>query len=269
MASGQVTVQKPLGVLDMHEGRRRFATSINPPAPRLAGLVEHYWAVRWDLCGRDPYLQHTLSNASVHLVVERDRSTIQGVVTGRFTRLLEGSGRVFGVKFRPAGFRPFLGGPVSALSDRSIPVSRVFGPDGDAFVEQVRAQEDEARRVKAADAFLLERLPAADPNVLAVSRLVVLVVEDRTITRVDQMVERTGVGKRTLQRLFREYVGVSPKWVIQRYRLHEAVERLAGGQDVDLAALALELGYYDQAHFVREFKALVGRPPATYARAGV
>jgi AraC-like DNA-binding protein len=83
---------------------------------------------------------------------------------------------------------------------------------------------------------------------------------------VDHVVERAGMGKRTLQRLFHEYVGVSPKWVIQRYRLHEAAQRLADDPDLSLADLALDLGYCDQAHFVRDFRSVVGRPPAAYAR---
>ena len=89
---------------------------------------------------------------------------------------------------------------------------------------------------------------------------------DREITRVADVVSRTGIGERRLQRLFAEYVGASPKWVIRRYRLHEAAERLAEDVDVDLAALALDLGYFDQAHFARDFRAIVGRPPASYAR---
>jgi AraC-like DNA-binding protein len=52
--------------------------------------------------------------------------------------------------------------------------------------------------------------------------------------------------------------------VIKRYRLHEAAARLGGA--VDMAALALELGYFDQAHFIRDFKAVVGQPPGRYAR---
>ena len=59
---------------------------------------------------------------------------------------------------------------------------------------------------------------------------------------------------------------MSPKWVIRRYRLHEALERVNAGHRVDWAALAAELGYFDQAHFIRDFKALVGRTPAEYGR---
>jgi AraC-like DNA-binding protein len=96
--------------------------------------------------------------------------------------------------------------------------------------------------------------------------MVYAVAEDRRVVKVENLVDRYGVGKRTLQRLFVKYVGVSPKWVIQRYRLHEAAEQLAAGGSVNQSALALRLGYSDQAHFVRDFKAMVGTTPAQYAR---
>jgi AraC-like DNA-binding protein len=256
----------PSGVLDLRQGRRWFDNATYPAPAELADLVEHCWIVRWDVRGHDPYTQHTLSNASVHLCFERGASRVQGVVTGRFTRLLEDSGRVFGVKFRPAGFRPFLGSPVAAVTDGTLPVAAVFGPGGDALVERVLALAEGREMAEAACAFLAERRPPSDPVTAEINRAVALIVADRSIVRVDQVAESAGVSRRTLQRLFQDHVGVSPKWVIQRYRLHEAAKRLADDGDVSLAALALELGYFDQAHFARDFRAVVGRPPAEYAR---
>jgi transcriptional regulator GlxA family with amidase domain len=92
------------------------------------------------------------------------------------------------------------------------------------------------------------------------------IMADPSITRVRGLADRAGIATRRLQRLFATYVGVTPKWVIRRSRLHEAVERLDEGHDVDLAFLARDLGYFDQAHFARDFRATVGRPPAAYAR---
>jgi AraC-like DNA-binding protein len=257
---------KPIGVLGLRRGRRWFDVSLYRPSPQLAELVEHCWTVRWDVRGHDRHLQHTLPHPAVHLVVERDRSCIQGLMTGRFTRVLEGCGRVFGIRFRPAGFRPFFGRPVTAVTDRRIAISEVFGADGEAFAEHILSLEDEPRMVEAAEAFVRDRLPAADPAVAAVNGIVERVAADRRITRVDDLAALSGIGKRTLQRLFREYVGASPKWVIKRCRLHEAAERLAAGDDLDLAGLALDLGYSDQAHFTRDFRAVVGAAPAEYAR---
>ena len=72
---------------------------------------------------------------------------------------------------------------------------------------------------------------------------------------------------RSLQRLFADYVGVSPKWVMRRARLHEAAERADSGEPVDWAALASDLGYADQAHLTRDFTVTIGVPPARYAAA--
>nr|BFE68666.1 hypothetical protein GCM10020092_019670 [Actinoplanes digitatis] len=69
-----------------------------------------------------------------------------------------------------------------------------------------------------------------------------------------------------MQRLFADYVGLGPKWVIRRYRLHEVGERLAAGADIDWARLVGELGYADQAHFTRDFTAMFGEPPTVYAQ---
>ena len=71
---------------------------------------------------------------------------------------------------------------------------------------------------------------------------------------------------RRLQRLFAEHVGVGPKWVIRRYRLHEVTERMSAGAPIDWAALAADLGYADQAHLTRDFTDLFGEPPTAYAR---
>ena len=75
----------------------------------------------------------------------------------------------------------------------------------------------------------------------------------------EDLVDRFGMNKRTLQRLFAKYQsGVSPKWVIQRYRLHEAAEQLAAGSSIGQSALAADLGYSAKAHILRDFISVVG-----------
>ena len=90
------------------------------------------------------------------------------------------------------------------------------------------------------------------------------IATDRSLTTVDIVGRRFGISPRSLQRLFSRYIGVSPKWVINRHRLHEVVDRLAKGETVDWTRLALDLGYFDQAHFIRDFKAIIGRTPGDY-----
>jgi AraC-like DNA-binding protein len=232
----------------------------------LAGVVQHFWSVRWDLRGAKPFIPETLPHPNVHMVFEDDGASIAGVHTGRFTTQLKDRGWVFGVKFRPGAFRPYLGRSVASLRDRTVPIDEVFGTKGTALARQVSDLGGDAEKAAAVERFLKERKTPSDPNVERVSNLVDEIAENREIVSVEQVVARWRFGKRTLQQLFSSYVGVGPKWVINRYRLHEAVERLQAGVQINFSELAMELGYFDQAHFIRDFRKLVGCTPAAYAR---
>lgn len=120
-------VGKARGILRHAPGPGVFHHARVAPSAALAGVVQHFWIVRWDLRGHAPQVRETLPHPNVHLVIEPGRTRIQGVHSGRFTRILEGRGGVFGVKFRPGGFHPFLRQPVSTLRDRSLPLQDVFG----------------------------------------------------------------------------------------------------------------------------------------------
>jgi AraC-like DNA-binding protein len=238
---------------------QRFA-----PGPSLESFVQHFWTVTWDLRGKPPTKAETLPHPCVHLVFEGARAVVTGVPRHRFERVLRGKGRVFAIKFRPAAFGPLLRGPLSKLSDRTVSLRTVFGSAGQALQERIQRELDPKRCVSLARDFLEPRLPEMPDEIAQLRDLVERIAADPRLTRVDQLVELAGVERRTLQRRFSAAVGASPKWVIQRYRLHEAAERLAGPDAPDMASLAVELGYFDQSHFIRDFKATVGRSPARY-----
>jgi AraC-like DNA-binding protein len=75
--------------------------------------------------------------------------------------------------------------------------------------------------------------------------------------------------ERTLQRLFNRYVGVSPSWVIRRYRIHDAIAQLDQGEVLDWPALAVDLGYFDQSHFIKDFKNIIGVSPVKYMQRSI
>ncbi|CAA9269364.1 MAG: Transcriptional regulator, AraC family [uncultured Acidimicrobiales bacterium] len=88
-------------------------------------------------------------------------------------------------------------------------------------------------------------------------------LHDRTLIRVEDVADLGGLTVRSLQRLFASYVGRNPKAVLARYRLQDAVAAIDAGE-VDLARLAVSLGWFDQAHFSRDFRAGVGTTPSAY-----
>ncbi|RUL70984.1 helix-turn-helix domain-containing protein [Dyella choica] len=263
----KIDMGKPRGVLHQRLGQGEFKHARRAPSSALAGLVEHYWHVAWDLRGLPAQQQETLPHPNVQFVVEHGCTALYGLHTGRFMRRLKGQGQVFGIKFKAGGFHPFYGAPVSRLQDRSLDPRQVFGADAAGFESDILAGANVDAMAEVAERLLLAHLPTADPNIGLVSELVADIATDRSLTSVVALVQRTGLAKRALQRLFNQYAGVGPKWVINRYRLHEAIAQLQTGTPVVWAELALQLGYFDQAHFIHDFRKLVGRRPAEYLRA--
>jgi AraC-like DNA-binding protein len=220
--------------------------------------------VQWDLGDRPPHRQEVVTHPCVNLVFEPHGAAVHGVHRRRDARVLAGNGWAVGVKFRPGGFSGFLGRPVHEIADRSIPLEAAFGPDGRALERDAAAVADPQAKIVVAEAFLRDRLPELDPEVELVHAVVADMLEVDPGTSVQEVARRHAVSPRTLQRLFRRHVGVGPKWVLRRYRLQEAAEQLAAGERSDWTRLALDLGYFDHAHFIRDFRAVVGRSPAEY-----
>lgn len=242
-----------------------FAHGRVPAPPDLADRIEHFWCVRWNLEGRPPQVQETLPHPNVHIVLEPGTAAAWGVHGGRWTRTLEGRSMAFGIKFRPGAFRPLLGRAVASIADTQVPLAELFGADATSLSAVLACADDEAAAA-VASAFLRGHLPPADDRALLAGRIVDSVVDDRELHAADELARRFGMPLRALQRLFSDCVGIGPKWVIQRYRLHDAVARVQAGEAVDWAALAQDLGYFDQAHFIADFRRRVGRTPADYAR---
>ncbi|MFS0722500.1 AraC family transcriptional regulator [Paenibacillus sp. 1P07SE] len=255
-----------MGVLGLSSSALPFELTRHAPEPALSHLVLHYWVVSWNLHEGQTFDQDVVPNPCVNLVIEQERSGIYGPASSKYTKQLYGRGLVFGVKFKPGGFYPFWREPVAALADRVLTLAEVFGADSaEGYAAAMVDTEETSARIRLTDKLLLAALPPADPDALMIQRVVAQIREDRSMTRVEQLCQPFGMNIRKLQRMFHRYVGISPKWVIKLYRLQDAAERLEEGACQDWKALALELGYYDQAHFINDFKAVVGWTPDVYS----
>jgi AraC-like DNA-binding protein len=231
------------------------------PAPDLADVVQQHWVVAWDNRGRPPVVQEVLPDPCVNLAVEPAGVLLYGVTSGPSRHVLADAGRVVGTKFWPGGFSGYLPGPVSALGDRILRVADVFGAAGARLERELAATASTRRVVELVTAFLRAQRPPPDGQRALVAEIVAAMRGAEPGTRVADVAARFAIAPRTLQRLFAEHVGASPKRVLQRFRHQHATDRLAGA-DSDLARLAADLGYFDQAHFCSDFRAATGRPPS-------
>lgn len=242
----------------------------------VAAWVEYYWSLRWDLPAGTLFVSQILPDATCSLTLELgstrpevggDPVVVTGVVTKRFDVDVRGSGRVLGVKFRPGGLAALAHRGVGDLRDRVVPAVDVLGPHVAAMAEL--DPDGPARRWTASVGRLLVGLDgAAGDSVDDDYRRVLAIVEamrtDRDLLAVAQVAERFDMSVRALQRLFVHYVGAGPKWVLGRFRMHDVVAELDRVGDASLTELAHRFGWYDQAHFTRDFTRLVGEPPGAY-----
>jgi AraC-like DNA-binding protein len=267
----RVTPRDPSkGILDFSSALTRFILHRHAPASDLQAWIEGYWIVEWDLPEGQAHRQTNLSHSSINVAIEPEGAFLYGVPSRTFVRTIAGRGRVFGIKFRPGGFFPYFGRPVSDLTGSSMPFSEVFGSDGRLWARAMAAASRDEDRAALADSFWRrQRLASASRfsegpslSTLAAERI----MNDRSILTVAHAAMRAGIDVRALQRLFRQEVGIGPKEVIRRIRLQESAERLASDPRLTCGELALEMGYFDQAHFIRDFKAVVGVPPDAYRR---
>jgi AraC-like DNA-binding protein len=249
---------------------------VSPPMRRF---VECVWFLRDDARPAPGASERVFPDGCVEIVFHFAERFRRAVAPGRFetqpasflvgemTRPLEiaPAGRVatMGVRFRPGGAHPFLGARLDALTDRTVALDAVFGGDGARLDSALREAPDDAARVRIAETFLRRRLERAPRGDAAVDAAVGEILRTRGRASLDAIAASAGRSRRHLERRFLERVGVSPKTLSRVVRLQNVFRAVRGGA-ASFAAVALDCGYCDQAHLVRDFRELTGETPAAH-----
>lgn len=210
------------------------------------------------------YSQEVLQHPGVNVVFQRDNSYIRGIESRKSVNVLQGEGQIVGVLFRPGAFHCYFQAPVSTLTDQVVNISDYFTLDNNSFEEELFTLKNKEEKIMIVERLLRQSIPDHDETVDLLNEVIDEIVYNASITKVEHLVHQFGISKRTIQRWFNQYIGVSPKWVIRRYRMHEAMELIERG--VDMTQLAMDLCYFDQAHFSKDFKAAVSKSPKQYAK---
>lgn len=269
------------GIVNPARMLRHVSFARYPVPAELEGLIAFGWSVEWDLPTGFTHSQQVLPFPTVNLSVGDApppgddpgpgpfpvRAYLTGVTRTVTTRVLVGRGRNVAVRSTIGGFGAFID-DVSALDEveAAEPPAPVGGPRLDHSEIEALAPAPAIERLFAHLVGLLDHCPARR---VAAAREVATwsaaAEADHEIRTVGQLAGVAGVTPRTLQRMFVRHAGISPTWVLRRFRLLEAIERVRGGQEVSWAEIAVELGYADQAHLTRDFTRTIGVPPSEYA----
>ncbi|WP_212721682.1 helix-turn-helix domain-containing protein [Nocardioides dongxiaopingii] len=277
MAARRNATSTRAGILRPEEFARHVTMERTETPADLAPWVEYHWTLDWDLPEHTAYPSAVIPHPACNLTVEHGAARaaaggevvlVTGVTTRRFEVEVTGSGWVHGVKLRPGGLVALTGADARAWVDRTAPAAELLPRGVLDVLAGLAPGTPAADATEVAAAAVRPLVPeTVDPAHDRLLHLVEAMLGDRTLLRVDDVAERHGLSRRALERLFARYVGVGPKWVLARYRMHDVVTVLDSGYDGSMADLAAAHGWYDQAHFARDFTALVGVPPSSYRRA--
>ena len=244
---------------------QRLRRSHLPPPPHLAPYIAVAWMLEWSFAEGEAHTLPTIPNPCVQIIVDGESARLLGVVTTPFAATLRGEGFVFGLRFRAGGFFPFSRQPQVRLADRTLPLRGVLPQVDEGELRRRASHCDGPGILEALVPELSAVLQLDDPLGDEVREMAERIARDGSVRTVAQAARIFSVSTRTLQRLFRTRVGVSPGWMIRQYRLQEAAARVEAGEVEDWPKLALDLGYFDQSHFINDFTRAVGRPPGEFA----
>jgi AraC-like DNA-binding protein len=231
--------------------------------PALDDLVRHVWVARWDVPDGGTRPQRVLTYPSANAVLQPSGARLHGPDRVLGVQDLTGRSWVVGVLLRPAA-TPLLTTtePVRLAGRdeplRGAPLARVV-----AVMSTPGKSRPGASRALAGvlEDWLRPLAGRVDDAGRLANEACRVAEEDAGVLRVSELADALGVTVRTLSRVVRQHSGVTPKWLIECRRLQTAATTLHADPRRDLAALAADLGYTDQAHFTRRYRRVIGETP--------
>jgi AraC-like DNA-binding protein len=174
---------------------------------------------------------------------------------------MSGSIHVFNILFQPTGLHQLVGINMTTLVDQDSVASDVLGKSAATLADALRAARDFGERVAAVEHWAGRMLDEREPDE-AIGPAARQLIAKRGLARIAGLVERSGLSTSQFQRRFSAQVGMTPKLFARTIRFDRALLARRHSPDRSWTDIIHELGYFDQAHFVRECRAFVGLPPS-------
>jgi AraC-like DNA-binding protein len=235
----------------------------------LSTLVKCYWTLESPK-EENPQRQTIVPDGCIEMIfhygdlfnqyLENGDSIIQPrcFVIGQLTRPLEieptGITGVFSVRFHPDGFLPFATLPIKDIENKAVSLEKLFGEIGQEIEHKILNTDSTSERINHIEIFLLSRLT----DIQTIDRIVKSTV-DTILTAngqfsIDELSKQININRRQLERKFSASIGLSPKQLSKTVRLQATLKMLLNKKFTSLTSLAYEGEYYDQSHFIKDFK---------------
>ncbi len=251
------------------------------PSETLKAFVKCYWTLEFP-AEVNPQKQSIVPDGCVEMIfhqgdlyrqyLNNGESILQPkcFVIGQLTQPLEieptGATNIFSVRFHPGGFLPFTLVTIKEMENVALDLTKMFGTDGHEIETKILAVTSTEEKIKLVESFLLNRLLDTETIDRVIKATVETMLTANGQISIDELSQQTNINRRQLERKFSSIVGLSPKTLSKVIRLQSTLKMLLNKDLTSLTALAYEGEYYDQAHFIKDFKEFTGKTPKEFYR---
>lgn len=191
------------------------------------------------------------------------QSFIAGQFTKRYSLRLSKHPGMVGVVFWPAGMSYLLGISMADLTDQRIELELVLGKHAALLEEKILECPSGTHRLEVLDRYFLEKVYRPSPKIDLIDEAFSTILHHKGILSISRLVNESHLGIRQFRRRFIEKIGIPPK-LYSRIKRFNYISTLAGGSEFSLMDMVHQGGYYDQAHFIKDFCAFSGKKPTEY-----
>jgi AraC-like DNA-binding protein len=191
-------------------------------------------------------------------------SIIVGAQSNYFVIDTDEQTSVAGVHFKPGGAFPFFKLPAGELRDEHVALDTLWGSGAADLREQLLAAKTPQEKFRILEHFLMMQAAKPLQRHDAVAYALGQFLNGPSVPSVGSVTDQIGLSARRFIQLFSDEVGLTPKLFCRVRRFQRVLRRVAKGQQIDWVGVALSCGYFDQAHFVHDFRAFSGLNPTTY-----
>jgi AraC-like DNA-binding protein len=170
----------------------------------------------------------------------------------------------FVVRFQPSGFLPFTTISIKEMENTAIPLAKVFGTYGDEIGERILNATGTSQRIALIETFLFSRLAEIQTIDKIVHSTVETILNANGQFSVNEFSKQNNINRRQLTRKFSSTIGLSPKQLSKTIRIQATLKSLLTNGVISLTDVAYENEYYDQAHFIKDFKEFTGLTPKEF-----
>jgi AraC-like DNA-binding protein len=249
------------------------------PQKFLSGFVKCFWLLEGDEISNGNNKEKILPDGCMELIFNygdrfkeyrKDYSETQPLsfIYGQITKYIEvqPSGRtgIIAVRFHPNGAEAFLQYPVSELFNKAVSTYDILGKEGSELEEKILAAKDNRSRVEILQNYLISRLKKNNKYDYVIAACIKRIEQSKGLVTISSLSEQYNISTRHLERKFISIVGMNPKQFSRVIRFQNILRLMQSGQISNLTGIAFESGYYDQPHFIKDFRNFTGTNPLTY-----